>query len=95
MLYGAMNFPIRPVLEEIHAIGSLGLDYLELAMDNPEAHYIVLRQQRDAIQQALDHYGMSLICHLRHNTIMFSCFFHGAALPNVMDKWFFYQHMFS
>jgi len=64
MLYGAMNFPIRPVLEEIHAIGSLGLDYLELAMDNPEAHYIVLRQQRDAIQQALDHYGMFLICHL-------------------------------
>ena len=59
-----MNFPIRPVLEEIHAIGSLGLDYLELAMDNPEAHYIVLRQQRDAIHQALDHYGMSLICHL-------------------------------
>jgi len=64
MLYGAMNFPIRPVLDEIHAIGSLGLDYLELAMDNPGAHYIVLREQRDAIHQTLDHYGMSLICHL-------------------------------
>lgn len=64
MLFGAMNFPIRPVFDEIHAIGSLGLDYLELAMDNPEAHYIVLREQRDAIHQALDHYGMSLICHL-------------------------------
>ena len=38
MLYGAMNFPIRPVLDEIQAIGSLGLDYFELAMDPPEAH---------------------------------------------------------
>lgn len=64
MRYGAMNFPIRPVLDEIHAIGSLGLDYFELAMDSPEAHYIRLQEQRDAIHQALGHYGMSLICHL-------------------------------
>lgn len=64
MLYGAMNFPVRPVLDEIHAIGSLGFDYFELAMDPPEAHYIRLREQRDAIQQALVQYDMSLICHL-------------------------------
>jgi sugar phosphate isomerase/epimerase len=64
MLYGAMNFPIRPVLDEIQAIGSLGLDYFELAMDPPEAHYLRLREQRDAIHQALAHYGMALICHL-------------------------------
>ena len=64
MRYGAMNFPIRPVLEEIHAIGSLGFDYLELAMDAPEAHYAGLREQRAAIRQTLDHYGMDLICHL-------------------------------
>lgn len=64
MLYGAMNFPVRPVLDEILAIGSLGLDYLELAMDPPEAHYTRLLEQRDAIHQTLDHYGMSLICHL-------------------------------
>mgnify|MGYP000079583614 CR=1 FL=1 len=64
MRYGAMNFPIRPVLEEIHAIGSLGFDYLELAMDAPEAHYAGLREQRSAIRQTLDHYGMDLICHL-------------------------------
>jgi sugar phosphate isomerase/epimerase len=64
MIYGAMNFPIRPVLDEIHAIGSLGFDYVELAMDAPEAHYIDLRHQRDAIQHALAQYDMSLICHL-------------------------------
>lgn len=64
MRFGAMNFPIRPVLDEIHAIGSQGLDYFELAMDPPEAHFSQLRQQREAIHQALAHYGMSLICHL-------------------------------
>lgn len=64
MIYGAMNFPIRPVLDEIQAIGSLGFDYVELAMDAPEAHYVGLRNQRDAILHALAQYGMSLICHL-------------------------------
>ena len=64
MLYGAMNFPIRPVLDEIHAIGSLGFDYLELAMDPPEAHYRQLLEQADAIQAALDRYSLGLICHL-------------------------------
>jgi hypothetical protein len=39
MLYGAMNFPIRPILEELEAISGLGFDYLELAMDPPQAHY--------------------------------------------------------
>jgi sugar phosphate isomerase/epimerase len=64
MIYGAMNFPIRPVLDEIHAIGSLGFDYVELAMDSPEAHYRELSDQRDAIYHALAQYDMSLICHL-------------------------------
>lgn len=64
MRFGAMNFPIRPVLDEIHAIGSMGFDYLELAMDAPEGHFTVLAKQRDAILLALAHYGMTLICHL-------------------------------
>ena len=64
MHYGAMNFPIRPVLDEIHAIGALGFNYVELAMDSPEAHYIDLRNQCDTILHALAQYDMSLICHL-------------------------------
>lgn len=36
MQFGAMNYPIRPVLEEIEVIGTLGFDYRELAMDAPE-----------------------------------------------------------
>lgn len=35
MQFGAMNFPVIPVLEEIDTIARLGFDYLELAMDPP------------------------------------------------------------
>ena len=36
MLYGAMNYPVWPVLQEMEAISELGFDYVELAMDPPE-----------------------------------------------------------
>ena len=64
MQFGAMNYPIRPVLEEIEAIGALGFDYLELAMDAPEAHHSVLRRLSDDIRVGLESYQMGLICHL-------------------------------
>ncbi|MGO9738823.1 MAG: hypothetical protein ACLPVO_15530 [Desulfomonilaceae bacterium] len=32
MRYGAMNFPVRPVLQELKEIAALGFDYVELAM---------------------------------------------------------------
>ncbi len=64
MHFGAMNFPIRPVLDEIHAIGALGFDYVELAMDPPEAHWERLRQQSHAIRKALDQHALGLVCHL-------------------------------
>jgi len=35
MKYGAMNFPVKPVLEEIQKISDLGFDYVELALDPP------------------------------------------------------------
>jgi len=34
-----MNFPVKPVVEEIKMIADLGFDYLELTMDPPQAHY--------------------------------------------------------
>jgi Tat protein secretion system quality control protein TatD with DNase activity len=46
MLYGAMNFPVKPVFDELEAISELGFDYLELAMDPPQAHYSIIRQQK-------------------------------------------------
>ena len=64
MRFGAMNFPVRPVVEEIRAIANLGLDYLELTLDAPLAHHAVVRQQRSEILGALADAGLGLVCHL-------------------------------
>jgi sugar phosphate isomerase/epimerase len=64
MLYGAMNSPLRPVLQEVEEIGGLGFDYLELTMDSPHAHYGVIREQKRALLKSLDRFGMGLVCHL-------------------------------
>jgi sugar phosphate isomerase/epimerase len=64
MRFGAMNFPVRPVLEEIDAFGALQMDYLELAMDSPMAHFSLIREQKDAIRRALERWKMGLVCHL-------------------------------
>ncbi|MBW1717098.1 MAG: sugar phosphate isomerase/epimerase [Deltaproteobacteria bacterium] len=64
MLYGAMNFPISPILEELEAISGLGFDYLELAMDPPQAHYKSIHQHKEELLSALDHSNMGLVCHL-------------------------------
>lgn len=64
MQFGAMNFPVTPVLEEIETFARLGFDYLELAMDPPMAHYSVLAANRPEIVDALSARGMGLVCHL-------------------------------
>ncbi len=64
MRFGAMNFPVRPVLEELDTFGALQMDYLELAMDSPMAHHSRIASQKGAIQTALDRWEMGLVCHL-------------------------------
>jgi sugar phosphate isomerase/epimerase len=64
MLYGAMNFPVRPVLDELEVLADLGFDYLELAMDPPQAHYTTIRREKSRILEALERRGMGLVCHL-------------------------------
>ena len=64
MLYGAMNFPVNPILKELEAISELGFDYLELTMDPPQAHYSLIRQQKKRLLKALDRKQMKLVCHL-------------------------------
>ncbi|MFZ5866720.1 MAG: sugar phosphate isomerase/epimerase family protein [Thermodesulfobacteriota bacterium] len=64
MLYGAMNFPVRPVLKEVEAIAALGFDYLELTMDPPQAHHSTIREQRNDLLNALGRHGMKLVVHL-------------------------------
>jgi sugar phosphate isomerase/epimerase len=64
MQYGAMNFPIRPVVNELEAIAAMGFDYLELTMDPPRAHYTIVRQQMNSILKSLNSHSMSVVCHL-------------------------------
>lgn len=64
MLYGAMNFPVKPILEELQSIADLGFDYFELTMDPPQAHYSQVIHQRDALLRELERLEMGLVCHL-------------------------------
>jgi len=64
MLYGAMNFPVRPLLEELEMIAPLGFDFLELSMDPPQAHHSIIAEKQGAILRVLDRHGMQVICHL-------------------------------
>ncbi|MGA8282334.1 MAG: sugar phosphate isomerase/epimerase, partial [Desulfobacterales bacterium] len=62
MLYGAMNFPVKPVLEELESLAALGFDFLELAMDPPAAHYNAVRNQKAELLAALERHNMQLVC---------------------------------
>jgi sugar phosphate isomerase/epimerase len=64
MLYGAMNFPVRPVLKEIDSIAELKFDYLELTMDPPQAHYKMIQEEKENIIRALARHKMKILCHL-------------------------------
>jgi sugar phosphate isomerase/epimerase len=64
MLYGAMNFPVNPVLEELEGIAGLGFDFMELSMDPPMAHYSQVRQLKTELLAALERRRMQLVCHM-------------------------------
>ncbi len=64
MKYGAMNFPIKPVVKEIEELGRLGFDYVEISMDPPEAFPGKLRKLREDIARVIGHYGMGMIAHM-------------------------------
>jgi sugar phosphate isomerase/epimerase len=64
MKYGAMNFPIKPLLGETEEIGKMGFDYVELTMDPPEATPQRIIPQKKAILGVLHRYGMGMMAHL-------------------------------
>lgn len=64
MRFGAANFPIVSILEEIDSYAKLGFDYLELAMDPPMAHYSTISADLATIGQALRDNGLAAVCHL-------------------------------
>ncbi len=64
MLFGAMNFPVRNLDEEIRELASLGFDYLELAMDPPCCDADALRDRSPQLRQRLSENALGLVCHL-------------------------------
>ncbi|WP_022664333.1 sugar phosphate isomerase/epimerase family protein [Desulfospira joergensenii] len=64
MKFGAMNFPIKPVPDELRKIADLGFDYFELSLDPPCAHYAEINRIRTELSRTLEDCGMELICHL-------------------------------
>ena len=64
MQFGAMNFPVTPVVQEIETFAKLGFDYLELAMDPPMAHYSTIVREKEQILRALNTNGLGLVGHL-------------------------------
>jgi sugar phosphate isomerase/epimerase len=64
MKYGAMNFPIKPLLKEIEEIGEMRFDYVELTLDPPEATPQKILAQKKPIQELLRRYELGIIGHL-------------------------------
>jgi sugar phosphate isomerase/epimerase len=64
MRYGAMNFPVKKVRDEIEQFAALGFNFLELTLDPPEAHYRIVLAQKNDVLKDLKTFNMGLICHL-------------------------------
>ncbi len=64
MKYGAMNFPIRPLLKEIQGMGEMGFDYVEITMDPPEATPQKVLAQKKTILDLLERNHMGIMGHL-------------------------------
>lgn len=63
-MYGAMNFPLKDLEEEIQAVSSLGFDFLELAMDAPQGLAALIWERRDRILGLLKECSLGLVAHL-------------------------------
>jgi len=59
-----MNSPLHPIVSEIESVAELGFDYVEVTMDAPQAHHLVLREKENHIVKALRDLGLGLVCHL-------------------------------
>ena len=61
MLIGAMNHPAAPVVEEIDSIAALGLDFVDLTLEPPQA--ASWRIDPHAIREALQKHKLPIVGH--------------------------------
>jgi len=64
ILFGAMNSPLRDLLDEIHTIGRMGFDFIEITMDAPLSHYKEIETKIDKIRDATIQFGLKVLCHM-------------------------------
>jgi sugar phosphate isomerase/epimerase len=62
--YGAMNNPVQPVMDELERVAAAGMDYLELTLDPPGAHYQTVKRLQKEILKGLERHELSLVCHM-------------------------------
>ena len=62
--FGAMNNPVLPLMAELERVAAMGMNYLELTMDAPMAHYQTVKKLRKEIQAGLRKHGLGVVCHM-------------------------------
>jgi sugar phosphate isomerase/epimerase len=61
MIIGAMNHPARDVIDEIEWMAGMGLEFLDLTLEPPQAASWLVDTR--AIRQALERHGMGVVGH--------------------------------
>jgi len=64
MIIGAMNNPHKKLIEQIHQIGEMNFDYLELTIENPNARPELIEKKKKEIMDAIASYNLGLLSHL-------------------------------
>ena len=61
--YGMMTNPSKDIIKEILKVRRLGFDYVELAVEIPEAHHDILRKRRKEILRELSRFRHGPVSH--------------------------------
>lgn len=64
MLIGAMNNPQNNLVEEIFQIGELNFDYIEIAVEYPQATSEKISENRKKVMDAISSYNLGVVTHL-------------------------------
>jgi sugar phosphate isomerase/epimerase len=64
MIIGAMNNPHKKLADEIHAIGELSFDYIEVTVEHPYATPDIIGKSRKEISDAIHSYNLGVLAHL-------------------------------
>jgi len=64
MIIGAMNNPHKKLIEQIHQIGEMNFDYVELTIEFPNAHPQIIEKKKKEILDVICSYNLGILSHL-------------------------------